>query len=90
MYLGLVWGLLVFLLKARNRYADSDLKHCILNSVTTGENKIYSVSHLHVFSRSHHLFGSPRSQQLVSQKALSYQHPADTGTTERGTKPTSC
>lgn len=61
-----------FFLDDRNLYADSSLKYCIPSSTTTGENKIYSVSHLHVFSRSHHLFGSPRSQQLVSQKALSY------------------
>lgn len=61
-----------FFLDDRTLCADSSLKYCILSSVTSGENKIYSVSHLHVFSRSHHLFGSPRSQQLVSQKALSY------------------
>lgn len=67
-------GVVIFpsFLKEINLYADAGLKYCILNSATTGENKIYSVSHLHVFSRSHHLLGSPRSQQLVSQKALSY------------------
>jgi len=70
--LGVFFPLPYFFPKERNPYTDPDLKHCISNSATTGENKIYSVSHLHVFSRSHHLLGSPRSQQLRSQKALSY------------------